>query len=303
MRHTAPLILLLGTLCLGACAPDRSPVAPDEPGVLEPETVTAAAAPAGLGPCRPMALRESQNQRITPGSCLFDEATGRRSVYFRGDTPSQGRMLTLTVTPEFNGVFGIKEDTQDPKVGIVWGSLSFAAGKPRSLAFVGSSPSQQVFVSGFDGTQTGPFRLDAVEEPVTFRCGVPMALEAPVAIGETIEESRACRWTVRFSPFPEAIGAPLLGHFYNARLQAGRSYEIRVEGLTQAFNAGLTVFSGGQMAAQSVGPLPVGGVRTLVITPPSLRYYGIEISTGGPDGQGGFITPPTGSYTLSVTEL
>lgn len=286
-----------------ACGSEPSPVMPEETSDgPELGTVIAAAAPAGVGTCKPKDLKETQKGRITPGSCLFDAGLGRRSSYFEAVTPPAGQMLTLRVTPAFNGVFGIKQATQDPNEGIVWGSLAFQANTPRSLAFVGSSPLQQVFVSGQDGTQTGAFQLDATVEPVTYRCGVPMALEAPVTISETLEETRSCEATIQFSPFPEAIGQPLRYHFYNARLQPGRSYEIRIEGVTEQFNAVLTVYSGGVVRAQSVGPAPADGVRSVVVTPPGLFYYGIEVSSGQPDGSGGWLTP-SGSYTLTVRGL
>jgi hypothetical protein len=211
-------------------------------------------------------------------------------------------MLTLRLTSEFNGIFGIKEAIQDPKAGIVWGSLSFLANTPRSPAFVGSSPSQQVFVGGQDSTQSGAFQLDAFVEPVTYRCGVPFALEAPVTFGETLEGTRSCQATIQLSPLPEAIGKHLQHHFYNARLQPGRSYEIRIEGVTEQFNLVLTVYSGGQVRAQSVGPAPANGVRSVVVTPPFLAYYGIEVSSGQPDANGGWLTP-SGAYTLTVRGL
>ena len=303
MTRATALALALGVSVLAACGTEPSPVAPEtalDGSTLE--TVTAAAAPAGLGTCKPKDLKETQKGRITPGSCFFDAGVGRRSAYFEAMTPPAGQMLTLRLTPEFNGVFGIKEATPDPKTGIVWGSLSFLANAPRSLAFVGSSPSQQVFVSGQDSTQSGAFQLDAIVEPVTYRCGVPMALEAPVTFGETLEGTRACQATIQFSPFPEAIGQPLQYHFYNARLQPGRSYEIRIEGVTEQFNAVLTVYSGGQVRAQSVGPAPANGVRSVVVTPPVLAYYGIEVSNGQPDGNGGWANP-SGPYTLTVRGL
>jgi hypothetical protein len=303
MSRATALALVLGVSLLAACGTEPSPVMPEttlDGSALE--TVTAAAAPAGLGTCMPRGLKEAQKGRITPGSCLFDAGLGRRSAYFETATPPAGQMLTLRLAAEFNGVWGIKQTTQDPSTGIVWGNTSFLANAPRTLAFVGSSPSQQVFVSGQDSTQSGAFQLDATVESVTYRCGVPIALEAPVTFGETLEGTRACQTTIQFSPFPEAIGKPLRYHFYNARLQPGRSYEIRIEGVTDAFNAVLTVFSGGQVRAQSVGPVPANGVRSVVVTPPFLAYYGIEVSSGQPDGNGGWATP-SGAYTLTVRGL
>lgn len=303
MRRATALALVLGVSLSTACGTEPSPVAPeqlfDASGL---ETVTAAAAPVGLGTCKPKDLKDTQKGRITPGSCLFDAGLGRRSAYFEAVTPPAGQMLTLRLAAEFNGVWGIKQATQDPKTGIVWGSTGFLANAPRTLAFVGSSPTQQIYVSGQDSTQNGAFQLDATVEPVTYRCGVPIALEAPVTFGETLEGTRSCQATIQFSPFPEAIGKALQYHFYNARLQPGRSYEIRIEGVTQQFNAVLTVYSGGQVRAQSVGQVPANGVRSVVVTPSALAYYGIEVSNGQPDGNGGWLTP-SGSYTLTVRGL
>lgn len=285
-------------LLLAACSESPTAMAPTDAALSKGE----AGAPLGKGNCNPKQLRETQSGQINPGSCLFNEETGRRSAYFTTETPAEGSMLSVTLTAGFRGVFGIKQEMADPAAGIVWGSLAFVAEAPRRLAFVGSSPRQQLFVSGFDGGERGAFQLDARVEPVSYTCGIPVVMEAPVRFAQTLDAGHACLTTIRFSPFPEAIGKPLLTQGYNARLLPGASYEIRVEGVSPQFPAGLTVFKGGRPVAQSVGPVPADGVRSVVVTSNDLGYFYIEVSSATSDGNGGWDTP-AGSYVLSVAAL
>lgn len=296
MRKAPALALAVGVSVIAACDSNPSPIAPDA------ETVVAEAAPAGFGTCMPRALRDTQTGRLTPGSCLFDAGTGARIAYYEIDTPAAGEMLTLRVSPEFAGQYGIKEQKDDPSQGIVWGALGFSAGTPRTMSFIGSSPTQQVYVRGLDGSQKGAFDLEATVAPISHTCDRAWVLEAPVSFDEALDPARSCHWTIQFSPFPEAIGKPIIGQYYNAKLVPGHSYEIRVTGVTEAFNPALTVYWGGGVAAQSVGEVPVDGALTVVVTPEVLGYWGIEVSNGQPDGEGGWITPG-GSFTLSVTPL
>lgn len=296
MRKAPALALAFGIFALTACdaTPDQS--------ITEPELITAEAAPAGFGTCMSKSLKEQQKGNITPGSCLFSADLDRRSAYYDVTTPPAGQMLTLTASPDMDAIFGIKQDTQDPTQGIVWGSLAPNAGGSATMRFVGASPTQQVFVSNRNPGERGKFELSSSVAPFAYQCGIPTVLEAPVSFSPTIDDATACHWTIEYTPFPEALGKPLLGHFFNVKLVPGQSYELRVEGLSGAFNPAFTLYFGGAVAAQSVGAPPAGGVRTLTVTPTTLGYWGVEISSGQPDGLGGWLTPG-GTYTLSITPL
>lgn len=300
MRSASPLLLATLTLTLAACQDAPSPLAPEAP---ESEQVIAAAAPAGLGTCRPRPLKESVKGRITPGSCLFSEALGRRSAYFATAPAAEGSMLTVTAQGDIALVVGVKEATEDPTSGTVWGSRIAQAGVATSFSFIGGQPGYQLFVSNRDNGETGGYHLETRPEPITYACNRLIFLDAPARFRQELDAARACSVTIQFSPYPEAIGQPLLAQYHYAKLEAGRSYEVRAEGLSEAFPAGLTVFrstpNGYVVDAQSVGPVPVGGVRSLTLNPAVTTYYALEVSSGIPDGNGGWLTP-AGSYTLSL---
>lgn len=302
MRTASLLRMAALTLVLAACQDAPSPLAPEAP---EAEQVIAAAAPAGLGTCRPRPLQESVRGRITPATCLFSEALGRRSAYFAAAPAAEGSMLTVTAQGDIALVVGVKEATEDPTLGTVWGSRVAQAGVATSFSFIGSRPAYQLFVSNRDSGETGGYVLEARSEPITHACSRLIFLDAPTRFRQELDEARSCSVTIRFSPYPEAIGKPLLAQYHYAKLLAGQTYEVRAEGLSPAFPAGLTVFrstfNGYVMDSQSVGPVPAGGVRSLTITPAVTTYYALEVSSGMPDGNGGWLNP-AGSYTLSLSQ-
>src|SRR5688572_18327602 len=70
---------LAAVLVLAACADTAV-----EPSVSNPNfAATPAGAPLGKGNCHPKPVHELQTGRINPGSCLFNEQTGRRGAYYQ----------------------------------------------------------------------------------------------------------------------------------------------------------------------------------------------------------------------------
>ena len=64
------------------------------------------------------------------------------------------------------------------------------------------------------------------------------------------------RYTIEFTPHPEALGKPIATQNYWMRLQAGRAYTVTLGGVHAGFEAGLTIFPNlvnGAPVAQSVG--------------------------------------------------
>jgi hypothetical protein len=84
-----------------------------------------------------------------------------------------------------------------------------------------------------------------------------------VVLGESHVEY-ACKGTAKFSPFPEAIGNPILTHGYDVKLDAGVKYTISLDGDPDSFNPSLTVFRAGSVVAQSVKGS--SGARTMSVT-------------------------------------
>ena len=260
-------------------------------------------APAGKGDCNVQQLRDVQKGRITPGSCNSNDALGRRTQYYAAQTAPAGHMVSAVLTSEFRPILGIKQNTDDPTTGIVWGAFGWTDGN-ATLNFIGSTPgeTQQLYVTNFDADTHGSFTLTSSIKPISFTCGSPTIYQAPVSFNATINSDQACHGTIQFSPFPDAIGKPLWFQPYYGKMQ-GR-YEVALGGLSPAFNAVLTIFRNGVYvpSLQSVGPLPADGVRRVIVDAPTLASYTIEVSTSGA-GTANLSQPPAGSYTLSITPV
>ena len=294
MRKAPALALAFAACALTACD-TTTPAAP------EPETLTAAAKPAGLGTCMPVTLQPSQKSVITPQTCVYDASIGRHSVYYETSIP-EGQMLTLTADAKFDGLMGVKEATEDPHQGFVRGSVGFSANTPRKMMYIGHTP-QQVFVSNQGAREYGKFDLTAAMEPVAYRCGVVTVLEASVHFSDAIVPERACLWTIQYPADNPFLGEPILGHHYNVKMVGGESYEIRLEGVSPAFPAVLAFYGlGPDPIVLNEWPVPADGVRSLTVTADGTGYFGVEVSSGQPDGMGGWITP-SGNFTLSITPL
>lgn len=248
-----------------------------------------------VNPCTPRPLGSSVSESITTNDCLFTVAD-RRSDYYAFTIPN-GVAQEFTTTNDFLGLWGVKEATADPKVGLVFGSRTLG----QRMRVVGNGAPLQLFVSGQDGTAFGNYgitRSDA--EP--FTCGRIHVVVPGATFDANLTAANACATTIQFSPFPEVIGRPLLYHGYNVRLLKDVSYTFRLSGLTADEAIGFTIFLNGQVYRQSVGNLSAE-VREFTfqlpttLTTPS-AYVFAEVSTG--TFINGSWATPGGTYTLEV---
>jgi hypothetical protein len=260
-------------------------------------------------PCLPRrltSLNQTRNETLVADDCRFQSGDlVRRSQYFDfAVTETTGVELAWSAGMDF--VVGIKEDTEDPAVGTVWGSLSGtqANGRSAELRTILAPGSYQLYFSGADETQLGAYQLAlntrTVSEMTSGRgCGT-FTLVVPgtsVQGARLSEQDGDCRTTIQFNPDPTMIGRPLLIENYIVRLLPGQTYTVTVQSAgPQAWAPGLTVYAGGQVRAQR---LPDGsGTLSVELTPPSLTYYTLEVSALVPAPDDAVQAP---GYGISVT--
>lgn len=235
--------------------------------------------------------------QISPNDCLYTVA-GRRSDYYAFQVPS-GQLVSITTGGPLKGLMGIKEATADPAAGIVWNSVSIGA--PMRLISNGSP--LQLFVSGQDSTHYGGYSVTRATAPIEHSCETATAIMPGVSFGAMLNQQNSCVVTIKFSATPQANGRPLWAHYYYAKLEAGKTYTIHLGGVSSSFNAGLTVFSGGQPVAQSVPTGQAVSSRSVTVTPGATGYHTIEIGSGifTDDALTRWVNQ-SGAYTLALSE-
>lgn len=229
-----------------------------------------------VNPCTPIGLASSVSGTISANDCLFTVAE-RRSDYYSVTIPN-GTAYEFTTTSDFAGLWGVKEATADPNVGLVFGSRALG----QAMRVVGNGAPLQLFLSGQDGSSFGSYTITRSEaEP--FTCGRVHVIVPGAAFDADLNDGNACATTIQFSPFPDVIGRPLLYHGYNVRLLKDVSYTFRLSGLSPTVGMGFTIFLGGQVLRQSVGDFATTREFTFqlpaAITTPS-AYVFAEVSTG-----------------------
>lgn len=249
-----------------------------------------------INPCTPVPLGVSVSAKITANDCLFTVAS-RRSDYYSFTIPN-GSAWEFTTTNTFPGLFGVKEATANPAVGLVFGSRFLG----QSMRVIGSGAPLQLFVSGQDGTAFGNYSVQrSVAEP--FTCGRAHAVVPGATFTANLTAANACATTIQFTPFPEALGKPLILHGYSVRLLKGVSYTFRLSGLTPQMGIGFTIFLGNSVLRQSVDGSPAVRQFTFQlpagVTTPS-AYVFAEVSSGR--FFDGVWQTPGGSYTLEILQ-
>lgn len=252
-------------------------------------------------PCLPFDADTSLtiSGQISGDDCLFTTA-GRRSDYYTL-RPTAGQIITLRGSGPLDGLFGLKEATSDPTIGVVWNSSSAIT---RELRLMSNGDPLQLFVSGRDSTKFGNYSFQRESTTSTqHECVTAtneksyIALMPSTAVGGTMLPTNSCEVLIRFGP-PAAVGKPLLVHYYPVRLLAGRQYTINGSGFAGA--GSLTVFLAGQVAAQDLSST---STRTVSITPGTTATYFIEVGSGGfqnIDLTGSWIQPAF-SYNITVS--
>ena len=250
-----------------------------------------------VDPCAPLPLAlGTTTGEITAGDCL-QAPSGRFSDYF-SLAPANGEVVLLA-TSGLDGITGVKEATLDPALGTVFGSRANGA----TYRVVGNGDPLQFYVSGRTSETFGAYAVTRGTSAEAFECGALTFVVPGASFANTLTEATSCRYTIRFSPFPEAIGQPIATQSYWMRLQAGRAYTVTLGGVHAGFNAGLTIFPNvlnGAPVAQSVEELAPGQTtRTVTFTPATDGYYMFEVSSGRlVDGAWAI---QTGGYTVSVS--
>jgi len=232
--------------------------------------------------------------RISRNDCLYTPVAGRRSDYYSVHAPA-GQVIVVETSGALDGPIGVKEATTDPTTGRVFDSFTIRS----TLRMLSNGQPLQLFISGKDSLTFGEYTLNHHVAPLAHSCNDRVTLIAPASFTQNLTAANSCSVTITHSPFPEAIGQPILTHLYSVRLFAGQTYTFTLAGLTPGFQAGLTLW-GGTMASvlrQSVGG-PVTTARSFTYTATDTRYVVIEVSSGYPID--GVWQTPAGSYTLSV---
>jgi len=238
---------------------------------------------AWVDPCTPRSLQPlagTRSETLTADDCRFESGSVvRRSQYFRF-TLTETTPFSMAWSSGMDFVVGLKEDTEDPALGTVWGSASGSEANGRQAAFGAILPagSYQLFLSGADTTQLGAYTLATASRTVAqatsgLGCsGYNLLVPGTTVSGAKLSGAEGdCRTTVRFNPDPQWIGRPLVLENYLVRLLPGQSYQVRAELPPGSWNSALTVYSGGQIRAQQFS----AGSRSVLsvdLTPPALSY-------------------------------
>ncbi len=238
--------------------------------------------------------------QISTADCLFT-TDGRRSDYYTL-SPTDGEVVVLRGSGDLDGLFGLKEATNDPTTGTVWNSNSTIQSDLRLLS---NGDPLQLFVSGRDSTKLGTYSLalsSGTTESVSHECvtstnGKSYIMMMPgTTMRGTIQAANSCEIAIQAGN-PAAIGKPLRVHYYPVKLVAGTRYTITGSGF--APQSSLSVFRSGLVGQD----ITTGSTRSVTITPPSTGYYFIEVGSGGfqnANFTGNWIQPVF-TFTVSVS--
>lgn len=259
-------------------------------------------------PCVPLAIEPDRSARsvLTRESCLYRSGeTVRFSRYFQFAV-SEATALEVEWEAAFDFTAGLKEATDDPALGTVWGSLAGTGGSSRVQRFILPAGSYQGFLSGADTTRMGTLGLSLRRRAVgEITAGNGCSGGVYLLPGSRVEGARLdvaegdCQTTIQFSPFPEVLGKPLVLDLYQVRLQAGRNYTITLTLPSRDAYGGaaLTVYRSGVVGQDLMDQDRL--VRTVSITPPSAGYYLVEVSANGSPADGWAL--PALGYQLQVS--
>lgn len=241
-------------------------------------------------------------------SCLFASGSASRwSRYWEFEVTSQST-FEWRVRPEFAHVVGIKQATANTSEGTVWGSAAGNAGDSTVLRAVLAPARYQLFVSTRDTSARGAFTFVGGTPSIPtltngLGCSRATWLVPGTRVAGAVLDSAAgdCRSTIQFTPFPEALGKPLVIDFYQARLLAGRTYTITFTLPSRAAYGGaaLTVYRGGIVGQDVQDQSRL--VRTVQITPPSDGTYLIEASANGAPASNWALPAPF-AYEVAVSD-
>lgn len=247
-------------------------------------TVGCAVSPLGIG---------TASAELTTDDCEFPE--GRLADFFSFNTVP-GEAVELTVSG-LSGWLGLRQASADPTAGASHG-IGLAA---YTVRVVGNGGPLHAFFSGFAGEQ-GAYSITRAASTEAHRCGAYNFLIPGASFSAAVTTANACHFNVAFSPVPEAIGKPLAAHWFTMYLNEVKPYTITITGLTDSFDAALTVFHAGAVVAQAVpGALPSPGSRSVTFTPAAAGYYSVEVSGGRFIDNLETWEMQTGPYQMTIT--
>jgi hypothetical protein len=235
---------------------------------------------------------------ITHHDCFFTTVQRYRHYYHFTTTPGQASVISSTAVT-LNGRVVLKEyTTPDWHAGAQWVGMNLGS----TLRVIGGNQRVQLYVTGAGPKDVGRYSLQHYQEPAGHRCGRMDLLLPGASIEERLSSSSQhsafnCLGTVRFSPFPEINGKPLVYHLYAASLAPGRDHTITVDQIGTRSNITLAVFRNGS---------PVGVVtpsespsRSITVrgdtTQPSIVVVEVSIALIHPD------QTANDTYRLSVS--
>lgn len=237
---------------------------------------------------------------ISTTDCYYAPAARYGDYYTL--TPAAGEVVLLQ-TAGLDGIVGVKEATDNFATGTVFGSRRISPTSGATFRVIGNGDPLQLFLSGVTATTFGAYTVTRTAPIAAHECGALTYVVPGASFATTLTEATACRLTIQFSPFPDAIGKPIATQRYWTRLEIGRPYTVTLGGVDAAFNAGLTIFPNvmnGAPVAQAVGNLAPGQTtRTVTFTPTASGYHLIEISSGR-FVDGAWVVQE-GDYTLDVS--
>ncbi len=291
-----PILLLVG-----ACDATESPVD------VHDEGLSAADAPLGLaranedGSCRVRRLRLSRTGRIRDTNCAFlglgypayaDVYRFRPDREFPDYDPGTNglEMFTFTVSTEFLGQYGIKENTTDPFDGALDGGMYFNANTTTAMSLVGTRNRYQFFILG-GLNEFGRYEITTTRQGAgDHSCGQVIVLQGEVTFDSGMAIGNVCIQT---------FGQTTYGvHRRFVQAAPGVTYTLRLDGLSAGFQPALAAYSINGLITASTGALPGGATSREIsfsLGPefilPQDRFVMLLVGTTQP-----------GTYTLSLTE-
>lgn len=235
--------------------------------------------------------------------CTFPLPGGgtRFSDYVRFTIPN-GQVQRVSVTAAFVAILGIKENTADPKTGLVHASMRSNDPVTQHFRIVGNGAPVQMFVSGLDATSLGAYTVTRSIVTEAHSCTDYDFVLPGAAFTTTLNEANSCAGKIAFTNDETVKGKPILYQDYTLKVKKGVPVTVRMVG-SSSFNPVLTIF-GYNPATQSLyvmaQDLGTATTRTLTVTPTYDGYIYPEVASGRSDGNGGWIIP-TGSYSMSVS--
>lgn len=204
---------------------------------------------------------------------------------------------------------GLKQANDDPTQGTIWGHTDsrVASGSAQtsatSLPVIVPVGDYQLFVSGEDSAQVGPYELDVRAGPIcAANQGRPCGMGVVLVPGTRVSGARVdaaegdCPTTTGASAVPGWSGQAALVDAYRVRLLPERAYSLHVRNPDEGPPPQLTMAVGGELRRQSIAS--DGSSYTIEVTTTEATSFDLQVLSTAPPGS----QPPALPYELSVFE-